>query len=123
MPEAPAGAAESVEQFAAASLNSSMSLTQNSLAYFSNITVDIFEEFPIIVLIIASAGLFFLFFRDKKLWFIVLVFLGLGSFGVIGGLTHGHPYNGTVWWFLRYFSALSFDSDGDFVCLWSIRNI
>ncbi|HLA26238.1 MAG TPA: DUF2723 domain-containing protein, partial [Patescibacteria group bacterium] len=99
----PAGAAESVEQFAAASLNSSTRITQNSLAYFANISSDIFEEFPIMVLIIASAGLFFLFFRDKKLWFVVLVFSGLGSFGVIGGLTHGQPYNGIVWWFLRYF--------------------
>ena len=99
----PAGAADSVEQFAAASLNSSLSLTQNSLAYFANISSDIFEEFPLIVLIISAAGLFFLFFRDKKLWFAVLIFLGLGSFGVIGGLTHGQPYNGIVWWFLRYF--------------------
>ena len=99
----PAGAAESVEQFAAASLNSSTRITQNSLAYFANISSDIFEEFPIMVLIIVSAGLFFLFFRDKKLWFVVLVFSGLGSFGVIGGLTHGQPYNGIVWWFLRYF--------------------
>src|SRR3990167_7447201 len=99
----PAGAAYSVEQFAAASLNSSLSLTQNSLAYFANISSDIFEEFPLIVLIISAAGLFFLFFRDKKLWFAVLIFLGLGSFGVIGGLTHGQPYNGIVWWFLRYF--------------------
>lgn len=99
----PAGAAESVQTFAAASLNSSTRITQNSLAYFANIASDIFEEFPIMVLIIASAGLFFLFFRDKKLWFVVLVFLGLGSFGVIGGLTHGQPYNGIVWWFLRYF--------------------
>ncbi|HLD61758.1 MAG TPA: DUF2723 domain-containing protein [Patescibacteria group bacterium] len=99
----PAGAAESVEQFAAASLNSSTRITQSSLAYFANISSDIFEEFPLIVLIISAAGLFFLFFRDKKLWFAVLVFLGLGSFGVIGGLTHGQPYNGIVWWFLRYF--------------------
>lgn len=99
----PAGAANSVQVFAAASLNSSTKITQNSLAYFANITSDIFEEFPNIVLIIASAGLFFLFFRDKKIWFVVLFFLGLGSFGVIGGLTHGQPYNGTVWWFLRYF--------------------
>lgn len=99
----PAGAADSVEQFAAASLNSSTRITQNSLAYFSNITADIFEEFPPVVLIVAVAGLFFLFFRDKKLWFVILVFLGLGSFGVIGGLTHGQPYSGTIWWFLRYF--------------------
>jgi len=95
--------AESVQSFASASLNNSANITQNSLAYLANISSDIFDEFPLIVLIISAAGLFFLFFRDKKLWFGILIFLGLGSFGVVGGLTHGQPYNGIVWWFLRYF--------------------